>query len=202
MCTQIIFHPLDCFDLIKRDRENTPRLTLFVICILAALCRIASVYFTNYPLNSNLPEDVNILLLLGILFVPVFSWVIGSYSTTTLMGGEAKFSEALTGAIYSYVPYIVCTPILVILSYVFSTESAGFYSALCALVTAWVIILNFVSFIRLNDYGFLKGLFVAFIGIVATLLIWAVVILLFVFVYQVVLFLKELILEIKNQNLV
>ncbi len=202
MCAQILFHPLDAFDLIKRDRAHPPVLTLILICLAAAVCRVASVYLTHFPLNKNLPEDVNVLLLLAILFVPVFSWVIGSYSTTTLMGGEAKFSEALTGAIYCYVPYIVCTPILIGISYVCSTETAGLFNTLSTLVIVWMVILNFVAFMRLNDYGFLKGLFVAFIGIIAILLIWAVVILLFVFVYQVLLFFKELILEIKNQSLI
>ena len=41
----------------------------------------------------------------------------------------------------------------------------------------------------------------ALVGIVAVLLIWAVVILLFVFSYQAFLFFKELYLELKNQQL-
>ena len=201
MCAQILVHPLDCFDLIKRDRDKTPVLTMIIICVLAVVCQIADVYLTSFSLNPNLPEESNILLLLAIIFVPLFSWVIGSYSTTTLMSGEAKLAESFTGAVYTLVPYIVSTPILIALSYLLSTDTAGLYSALRAIVVIWIVILNFLSFIRLNDYGFLKGLGVAFIGIVATLLIWAVILLLFVFTYQAFLFVKEVALEIKNQSL-
>lgn len=201
MCAQVIFHPLDCFDLVKRDRDKTPWLTMVIIWVLAALMQVASVYLTAFALNPNLPEESNLLLLLALMFVPLFSWVVGSYSTTTLMGGEAKFTEALTGATYGLVPYIVVTPFLIALSHALSTDTAGLFTALQVLVVVWVVILQFVSFMRLNDYEFLKALGVAFVGVVAVLLIWAVVILLFVFSYQAFLFFKELYLELKNQQL-
>lgn len=201
MCAQILFHPIDCFDLIKRDRDKTPWLTMVIICLLTVVCRIADVYLTAFSLNPDLPEDSNILLLLAVIFIPAFSWVIGGYSTTTLMSGEAKLAESFTGAIYSFVPYIVSTPILIALSYLLSTDTAGLFNALRILVVIWVIILNFLGFMRLNDYGFLKAVGVAVIGIVAALLIWAVIILLFVFTYQAFLFVSELVLEIKNQSL-
>ena len=201
MCAQAIFHPLDCFDLVKRDREQTPWLTMIVIWVLAALCQIASVYLTAFALNPNLPEESNLLLLLALIFVPVISWVVGAYSTTTLMAGEATFTESLTGATYAMVPYIVFTPFLIGFSHLLSGEAAGLFTALQALVIAWVVILQFVSFMRLNDYEFLKALGVAFVGLVAVLLIWAVVLLLFVFTYQAFLFFKEVYMELKNQQL-
>lgn len=201
MCAQILVHPLDCFDLIKRDRDKTPWLTMAVICLLTIVCKIAEVYLTSFSLNPNLPEESNILLLVAIILVPLFSWVIGSYSTTTLMSGEAKLLESFTGAAYTLVPYIISTPILIALSYLLSTDTEVLYTTLRILVVVWIVILNFLCFIRLNDYGFIKGLGVAVIGIVATLLIWAVVILLFVFTYQAFLFVKEVLLELKNQSL-
>ncbi|MBQ3133745.1 MAG: YIP1 family protein [Clostridia bacterium] len=201
MCAQAIFHPLDCFDLVKQDRDRTPWLTMVVIWVLAALCQVASVYLTAFALNPNLPDESNLLLLLALIFVPLFSWVVGSYSTTTLMGGEAKFTESLTGATYGLVPYIVTTPFLIGLSYLLSGEAAGLFNTLQALVLVWVIILQFLSFMRLNDYEFVKAIGVAFVGLVAVLLIWAVVMLLFVFTYQAFLFFKEVYLELKNQQL-
>ena len=201
MCAQALFHPLDCFDIVKRDRDHTPWLTMIVIWVLAALCQLASVYLTAFAVNPNLPDDSNLLLLLALIFVPLFSWVVGSYSTTTLMGGEAKFAEALTGATYGLVPYIVTTPFLIALSHLLSGEAAALYDTLLVLVLVWVIALQFVAFMRLNDYPFLKALGFAFVGIVAVLLIWAVIILLFVFTYQAFLFFKEVYMELKNQQL-
>ncbi len=201
MCAQALFHPLDCFDLVKRDRDTTPWLTMVIIWVAAAVCQIASVYLTAFAVNPNLPDESNLLLLLALIYVPLFSWVVGSYSTTTLMGGEAKFAEALTGATYGLVPYIVTTPFMIALSYLLSGDSAALYDTLQVLVLVWVIILQFVAFMRLNDYGFLKALGVAIVGIVAVLLIWAVIVLLFVFTYQAFLFFKEVYLELKNQQL-
>ena len=201
MCAQALFHPLDCFDLVKRDRDTTPWLTMIAIWVLAAVCQIAGVYLTAFSVNPNLPDESNLLLLLALIYVPLFSWVVGSYSTTTLMGGEAKFAEALTGATYGLVPYIVMTPFMIAVSYVLSGDSAIVYDTLQVLVLVWVIILQFVAFMRLNDYTFLKALGVAVVGIVAVLLIWAVIVLLFVFTFQAFLFFKEVYFEVKNQQL-
>ena len=201
MCAQALFHPLDCADLTKRDRDRIPWITMIILWALTAVCRVAEVYLTAYTVNENLPEESNLFLLLALIFVPLFSWVVGAYSTTTLMGGESKFTESLTGASYTLVPYIVSTPVLIMLSHVLSTDSVGLFKVLQAVVIAWVILLNFAFFMRLNDYSFKKGLAVAFIGIVAALLIWAVILLMVVFVYQTFLFFKEVILELQNQSL-
>lgn len=201
MCAQALFHPLDCADLTKRDRDHTPWGTMVILWLLAAICRVAEVYLTAYTVNENLPEESNLFLLLALIFVPLFSWIVGAYSTTTLMGGEAKFTESLTGASYTLVPYIVTTPFLILLSHTLSTDSVGFFKVLQAVVIAWVILLNFAFFMRLNDYSFKKGVAVAFIGIVAALLIWAVILLMVVFIYQTFLFFKEVILELQNQSL-
>ena len=196
---QILFHPLDCCYFVKRDQKNITIWHGVAVLIAAALCRILSVYTTQYPLNSSLPEEANVFVLLGILLLPGISWIVASYSTTTLMKGEAKFKEYFVLGCLCYVPYVIVTPIRIIFSHILSGESAGFYNALGVIVITWMVILEFVCFMTANDYGFFKSILVGFISLIVALLIWAFIILIFVFVAQFVIFIQEIILEIRSQ---
>lgn len=196
---QILFHPLDCCYFVKRDQKNISIWHGIAILIVAGLCRILSVYTTQYPLNQSLPEQSNVFVLLGILLIPGISWIIASYSTTTLMNGEAKFKEYFILGCLCYVPYVIVTPIRIIFSHVLSGESAGFYNAIGIIVVIWVVVLEFVCFMIANDYGFFKAILVGVISLIVALLIWAFIILIFVFVAQFVIFIQEIILEVRSQ---
>lgn len=200
MSAQVLFHPIDFCTLVKRKREKLRVLPLVVILVLVAVCQVAFVYFTHYPLNQTLPDETVLWQQLLVLYLPVLSWVVGAYSTTTLMNGEVKFTELLTAGIYGYIPYIVTTPILLGVSHLLTTGTAV-YGVLNGVVVAWMVLLQFLFFMMLNDYGFLKSLWVAFVSLIAVILIWAVILLFFVFIYQVVVFVKDLIVEIRYHSM-
>ena len=60
---------------------------------------------------------------------------------------------------------------------------------------AWTIILLIFTLKHLNDYSLLKTVAVVFISIVAMLIIWGVIILMFTLFAQVVSFIKDLVHE-------
>ena len=103
------------------------------------------------------------------------------------MNGEAKFKEYFVLGCLCYVPYVIVTPIRIIFSHILSGESAGFYNAMGVIAITWMVILEFVCFMTANDYGFFKSILVGFI------------LLIFVFVAQFVIFIQEIILEVRSQ---
>ena len=199
---QIMTHPIDCCYFVKKERDNLPYSYGLLCLVLAALCKILSVYGTSYPLNANLPEESNIFILLGILILPGVSWIVGAYSTTTLMSGESSFRELFTLGCLCYLPYIIITPIQILLSLIASGESAIIYQTLGIIAIIWVVILEFVCFMRANDYEFGKAFGVSIVSIIVVLLIWAFILLSMVFIYQVIIFISEVILEIRSQMIV
>lgn len=196
---QILFHPIDCCYLVKRKRKDISIWYGIIILAIAALLRVISVYATHYPLNSTLPDESNIFVLLGVLLLPGISWIVASYSTTTLMSGEVSFKEIFTLGSLCYVPYIILTPIKLIVSHLFSGESEGFYVAFGIAVVVWMVLLQFVCFMVANDYGFLKAIAVSLVSLIVAILIWAFIILIFVFVAQFVIFIEEIIMELRSQ---
>lgn len=196
---QILVHPIDCCYFVKKERDQLPYIYGLMCLILAAVCRVFSVYGTSYPLNQNLPEESSLLILLGTLLLPGISWIVGAYSTTTLLNGESSFRELFTLGCLCYVPYIVITPFQIVLSHVMSGKSAILYGTIGAAAVVWVIILEFLCFMRANDYPFGKAAGVALVSLIVVLLIWAFILLSLVFIYQVIIFIKEVILEIRSQ---
>lgn len=199
---QIITHPFDCCYFVKKERTELKYLYGIIILLLAAVCRILSVYTTAYQVNANLPEDSNLVLLLGILLLPGLSWIVGAYSTTTLMGGESSFIELFTLGCLSYVPYIIATPIQIIVSHVVAGEDATLYNVIGAVAIIWMVILEFLCFMKANGYQLGKAICVAIVSVVVALLMWAFVLLSMVFIYQVIIFISEIILEIRSQMVV
>ena len=183
---QIITHPIDCCYFVKKERSDLKYIYGIICLLVAAVCKILSVYATAYPVNTNLPEESNLVLLLGILILPGLSWIVGAYSTTTLMGGESSFLELFTLGCMCYVPYIIVTPIQIIVSHVASSEDATLYNVIGAVAIVWVIALEFLCFMQANGYQLGKAICVAIVSVVVALLMWAFVLLSMVFIYQVI----------------
>ena len=199
---QIITHPIDCCYFVKKERSDLKYIYGIICLLVAAVCKILSVYATAYPVNTNLPEESNLVLLLGILILPGLSWIVGAYSTTTLMGGESSFLELFTLGCMCYVPYIIVTPIQIIVSHVASGEDATIYNVIGVLAIVWVVILEFLCFMQANGYQLGKAICVAIVSVIVALLMWAFVLLSMVFIYQVIIFISEIILEIRSQMIV
>lgn len=199
---QLITHPIDCCYFVKKERDNLKYIYGIICLLVAAACKILSVYATAYPVNSNLPEETNLVLLLGILILPGISWIIGAYSTTTLMGGESSFLELFTLGCMCYVPYILVTPIQIIVSHVVSGEDATLYNVIGVFAIIWVVVLEFLCFMQANGYQLGKAICVAIVSVIVALLMWAFVLLSMVFIYQVIIFVSEIILEVRSQMIV
>lgn len=199
---QIITHPIDCCYFVKKERSDLKYRYGIICLLLAAACKILSVYTTAYSVNANLPEESNLVLLMGVLLLPGLSWIVGAYSTTTLMGGESSFLELFTLGCMCYVPYIILTPIQIIVSHVASGEGAMLYHVVGGLAIVWIVALEFLCFMQANGYSLGKAICVAIVSVIVALLMWAFVLLSMVFIYQVIIFISEIILEIRSQMIV
>ena len=76
-------------------------------------------------------------------------------------------------------------------------EEAGLYEALVFIMNLWTIVLLFVALIQMNNYSFGKGLLVALLSVIGIVLVWIVLILAFAFVFQIVMFFREILQELQ-----
>lgn len=192
----IICCPIDCMHIIKR--ESKFRLWIPVIFYLIAVLSNYLYNFTvHFPLATKNYESINLILETAIFAVPLFSWVVCSYAMTALLDGESKFTEQFTVSAFCTVPYTVFTLIAIIASQFMSTEEAGFFGIIRYAGLIWMVILLFVSLIILNDYSISKAFVVTLLSLLAIVVLWAVLILLYALTVQLFSLVFNLVKEIQ-----
>ena len=192
----IFFHPYDCFDIIKRQRKSFKLLPILVLFFLIFFVRYSYIFFVNFPLSDKLPQDANVLLELGIVAVPLLTWVVSSYGLTSIMSGECEFTELLTASSLCLAPMIVLWPILGLLSNILSYTEVGIYNSLLYFAVLWTLILLFAALKRLNDFSFGKTLLVTLFSVITMVIIWAILLLIFSLTVQLAYFFNGLYNEI------
>lgn len=179
----IICYPVDCMNILKREKKfNILIPTLFYM--LAVLSNYLYNYTVHFPLATKNFESINIVLEMAIFIVPLFSWVVCSYAMTSLIDGESTFADQFTVSAYCTVPYTVFTLISIIASQFMSTEELGFFNVIRYVGLLWMIVLLIVSLIVLNDYSISKALGIALLSILAIVVLWCVLILLYALTVQ------------------
>jgi len=188
----MIFHPLDCIDIIKRGHTSAAAWVCPVFIGVTVLVNYVCIFITHYSIGSKTPTDANILLEAAIVAVPLISWVIAAYAMSAILNGESRFTELLTVSSYTLTPYIILTPILSLLSNIMGQSELGIYNSLRSLIILWVLILLFSAFKRMNDYTFGQAIGISALSLFAIIVMWAVILLLFSLTVQTVSFLQGL----------
>ncbi len=189
--------PRDSFEILKLNRAEASWLPAVVVFVLMALVRIVYVMSVNFSLSSIEPAQSNIFLeIVKILILPL-TWIIAIFLVTSIADGETKIKEITLATSYCVIPYVIFTLPMALLSQILCLEEAGLYRFLQVAIVIWVVILIFLSVMRLNNYSFSKTLGLCIVGIFLTLLIWGVAILFFGLIGQVYSFISGILLEIR-----
>lgn len=192
----VLFHPIDTFYLIKKDRKQISKLAIFSVLAIAVAMKILYVYTVNFTVSNTTAANANAVIEIGIIVVPILLWAIASYALMTVCGGESTFMETLTISVYSLAPYIVMTPITIALSHIFSASEYAFFIGIQAFIIAWIVVLLFIGFMQSNGLKFSHALLFSIFSILAMVLIVVVVLLAFGLGAQIVKFVQELVSEI------
>lgn len=193
----ILFNPLDTFYLIKKDRKNLSKIAVLSVLLVAVALKILYVYTVNFTVSSTSAADANAFLEIGVIVIPILLWAIASYALMTVCGGESTIGETLTISIYSLAPYIVGTPIMILLSHILSRSELGFFNAMHGLIIAWVVILLFLGFMQSNGLKFSHAIGYTLLTVVVMALIAVTFLLAFGLGAQIVRFVQEVAVEIK-----
>ncbi len=193
----VLFHPIDTFYLIKKDRKQLSKTAVAAILAIAVAIKILYVYTVNFTVSSTSAADANALIELGVILVPIMLWAIASYALMTVCGGESTIGETITISVYSLAPYIVCTPIMILLSHVFSRSELAFFNGLNTAIIVWVVILLFIGFMQSNGLKFSHAVWFSLLTVIVMALIAVTFLLAFGLGAQIVRFIQEISAEIK-----
>lgn len=192
----MIFHPIDAYTEIKSRGKSLSVLPAILILTMVLVVRYLYVSFVHSPLADIKLSDTNLFLEIGRILLPVITVVVSIYAVTTILYGETKLKTIFITVAYSFLPYVITTPIFLIISRFIGLEAAEFYFGASAIKWVWIILLVFFSIMYQNDYTFLKTVGVSVLSIIGVALIWAVIILILSLSVQVVTWFQEVFKEI------
>ena len=148
----IMRHPFDGFwDMQFEGRGNLKSASL--ILITTVLLNIISTFSTGYLFAPDKNDGFNIVIQ-GIMTIllPLGLWCVANWSVTSLMNGSGTFKYIYMYSCYSLTPFLISTPILIVLSNCLSLDEVSLYNILSTLFLIWVGFLLFVGTLVVHQY--------------------------------------------------
>ena len=196
----ILFHPLEAYDIVKLERDTQIRVCPAVILIIfAGLEKYAGNFLVSFQFREKELGAVNLWIEMAYVVIPIVVWIIANFCMTSILDGESKPREIFVTAAYCLAPYIVLTPVQIVVSHIVGDGEAGFYYFLRTAALVWVILLLFFAMLRQNDYGLCKAIGVAMLCIVFMVIFMAVFIFLASLTIQFVSTVQEIFQEIQRK---
>lgn len=193
----MMFCPLRTVNAIKYNRGKIKGYGAATIILAMCATRLLFVFYVHYPMQDIELQNVDILLELIKLILPIITWIVASYLISGQFDGESTLLENFLAASYSLTPYIVLNLFATGLSQFVSWDQRFLFGFIVNGATIIVFILLFVSVMRLNDYGFGRTVAVSLISICAIAIIWIAALLGYTVVARLVKCIGDIIYEIR-----
>ncbi len=180
----IIFHPAVTFRQIKRKRDQMRWPFAIVVFVLFTIVYVLSRLLVHFPFTTVDVRQANFMMDITTILVPVASWVLIAYLMSSILNGEMKLKEFTIATAYSLIPATALLGPLTLLSYLMENGQAFFYYGAISALLIWTILLFLGSFKVLNDYEtgpFIKGVLCSLLAMVV---VWCIVFLLYAIVQQ------------------
>lgn len=148
----IMRHPFDGFwDMQFEGRGRISSAT--VILIATVLLNLVSLFTSGYLFAGNKAADFNVLIQ-GVMTIvlPFGLWCVANWSVTSLMNGSGTFKFIYMYSCYSLTPFLIATPLLIILSNCLSLDEMTLYTIVRMLFLIWVGFLLFVGTLVVHQY--------------------------------------------------
>lgn len=166
----ILVAPFDGFyEMRRRNQGNIWFVVLMYTCYV--LLQIISYNLTGFLVNTNNPDDFNILKTIATSLLPFALFTVANYSITTLGDGKGFLKDIIKVLGYSLFPLLIFHLLAFILSWFISNDSVVFYYIFMALGFIAFAFYAFVGLTVIHEYNFSKSVLYLFLTIVAIMVI-------------------------------
>jgi len=197
----LIVHPYNGYWDLKYERSKKTNLILsFIILFLMVITNVLSSQYSGFLVNLYNPNDMNSLMEMLYVVVPVLFWSIANWSLTTLMDGEGKFVEIFTSTCFALVPMVIINFPWIWLSNVISIQETAFYYFSNSFAVLWFIYLLFVGNMTVHQYTPSKTIGTILLSLVAMGFMAFLCLLFFSLIQQIVSFISVIYQEIVMRN--
>ncbi|MCK0470995.1 YIP1 family protein [Halalkalibacter sp. APA_J-10(15)] len=193
----LIVHPFNGFWELKYEYSQRINLIIsFVILFLLILTNVLSSQYSGFVVNLYNPEEMNSLMEIVYVIVPVVFWCVANWSLTTLTDGEGEFVEIFISTCFALVPLVVINFPWIWLSNLISMQEVTFYYFSQSFAFLWFLFLLFVGNMTVHQFTPSKSIGTILLTIVAMGFMAFLCLLFFSLIQQVVAFVHVIYQEI------
>jgi len=164
----LTIHPYKAFWELKYERDQ--RTSLWVALVILTMLSFTSILQSQYSgflVNFNKPDELNSLMEIVYVVVPVLFFCIANWSLTTLMDGEGKFVEIFISTCFALLPLILVNLPWIWLSNYLSLGETAFYYFSNSVAAAWTLYLLFIGNMTVQQFTPSKTVLTLLLTVVA-----------------------------------
>lgn len=192
----LIFHPLDGFWDIKRERRGSMQVALLFVFLTIVTLAIEKVN-TAFLFNQNQISEINVMVDIITVILVFTLWCVANWCTTSLMDGKGRMKDIVTAMGYALVPIILLRIPMVVLSHVITLDEGSFYYIIGFVSYAWTAVLVFFGTMMTHEYTLGKTIFTCLITIVGMAIILFIGLLFFNVISELIAFVSTIYKEIR-----
>jgi len=151
-------HPIDSSYDIRVGTKGS-LITATALYLLLVVVYLWDYLYRGFIFNPIIGQEVTVPIVLAILLIPLALWVIGSYLVGSIRDGNGTFRSLYTATAYALSPYILGAPVVLLLTYVLTTNEAFVFTFFHALLLALCVVNLFLTTQEVHNYGFKETLF-------------------------------------------
>lgn len=169
-------HPLDAIYYLK-SRQRGSLYSAFFLLAVAFLVYMADILGRGFIFNQNSLSALSPLLLTILFFVSFFLFAAANYMVSTINDGEGTLTNLLIVLSYSLVPYVILTPVSILLSYVLTQNEAFVVTLVWVLGIVWSAVLVFLAVMHIHNFSTkytIKNILLTFFFVIVALVAVAI----------------------------
>lgn len=193
----LISRPFDGFWELKYELETKPNVILSIIIVFSlVVTNILSSQYSGFIVNIYNPDEMNSILEVVYVVIPLLYWCIANWSLTTLMDGEGKFVQIFMATCFALVPLVIINFPLIWISNILTSQEVMFYYLAQTFGLLWFVFLIFVGIMTVHQYTPAKTVLTILLTFVAMGFLAFLTMLFFSLIQQIIAFITVIYQEI------
>ncbi len=180
----VIFHPFDGFWDIKHEKRGGVKGATLIL-VLTVITYVYSIVGKAYLIDPH-PTDMNMIITVAGILLPIILWVIANWCLTTLFDGEGSMTDIYITTCYSLFPLPTFFVLTTLLSNIVTLNEASLLTLAMGVALFWTGFLLFFGTMTIHDYTLFKNIlttvativgmaFIMFVGVLFSSLVGKIV---------------------------
>lgn len=189
-------HPIDGVYYLKTGRRGSV-LAATILYIVALVVYMVCRALTSFVFGGGFSYYSDPVAILLIVIVPAILFLIGSYLISSINDGEGNFRSVYVSFAYSLSAFVICWPILTLISHAFTLTELFVYQLLTFLILGYTCIMIFISIKEAHVYNLKKTVANIFLTLFFMIVAILAAIILFILWRELLSFVSEVFEEVR-----